>query len=404
MTWAARIPTLAGLRYPQASFVLDFASNYYRGSGAQGSSPSALPGYNFTRALAAYGEDAAGNLILFPSGAPRITNKGVLIEEGRTNMLLRSGDITNATWVTANGAIKSNSGATPPGLGVATLIDFSTATPFPLVVQYATGTAATAYKWSIWLWATGSDIGKTISLDGEYVSEPANGRVSITLTSVPTRYSITITPTTTILAPRIIKYNSGGSQDTANSAIAWGAQLEAGSFPTSYIPTTSASVTRPADVFYYSGAAVASSFTLAATIEHSFANSGAGYYPVVSIGGSFSNIAAIVRRDISNAYQGLVRSSSATVADMLGGGAPQSGVHALALRVADNQFALAKDGAIISTDTVGTSPALNGDRLAIGTESWSPGSQGVAGYVPRIALFPFAASDAQLQSISSGNF
>ena len=90
MTWAARIPTLAGLRYPQASFVLDFASNYYRGSGAQSSSPSALPGYNFTRAIAAYAEDTAGNLIQFPSGAPRITNKGVLIEESRTNSIRNS--------------------------------------------------------------------------------------------------------------------------------------------------------------------------------------------------------------------------------------------------------------------------------------------------------------------------
>ena len=78
-----------------------FASNYYRGSGAQGSSPSALPGYNFTRALAAYGEDTAGNLIQFASGVPRITNKGVLIEEARTNVLLQSTTLANFSTTNA---------------------------------------------------------------------------------------------------------------------------------------------------------------------------------------------------------------------------------------------------------------------------------------------------------------
>jgi hypothetical protein len=46
-----------------------------------------------------------------------------------------------------------------------------------------------------------------------------------------------------------------------STALIWGAQLEAGAFPTSYIPTTTATVTRSADVASISGSNFSSWFT-----------------------------------------------------------------------------------------------------------------------------------------------
>ena len=430
MTWAARIPTLAGLRYPQASFVLDFASNYYRGSGAQGSSPSALPGYNFTRALAAYAEDTSGNLIQFASGVPRITNKGVLIEEGRTNLQTQSEFASG--WSTTNSTITPNAGPAPNGA----------ATAASLVETGATGQHV----------AAGASISKTsasLTYTGSvYVSPKGRTFAEVQLTSVsggafvyvnlltgavtngPGTYgsnwsaaTATVTPaaggmmrialtatnvTDTSLTMKVLVCNTGTSDnytgDGTSGLYIWGGQVEQASFPTSYIPTTSASVTRPADVFKYTNVNAPSPITMAATASFSFGNQSAGTYEFVSLGSSFNDCAAILRRDVSGGYQGFARTGGVSVADVIAGGAPTATTNTLAFRNADNNFAFAKDGSILGTDVSGTAPTFIASTLGIGTDSWGSGSGSTNGYIQRLAIYPFAASDAQLQSISSGNF
>lgn len=82
-------------------------------------------GWSFTRASVGYAETSAGVLVPFASGALRRTDKGVLIEEARTNLFLNS----------AVGATQSVTVAATPytlsfrGTGTITLTGTSTAGP-----------------------------------------------------------------------------------------------------------------------------------------------------------------------------------------------------------------------------------------------------------------------------------
>ncbi len=74
---------------------LDFASGRYALNSPYG---SAFPaGWSFSRTGAATALDLAGNVIQFATGVPRITNRGLLVEEGRTNLLLNSATLSTQT-------------------------------------------------------------------------------------------------------------------------------------------------------------------------------------------------------------------------------------------------------------------------------------------------------------------
>jgi hypothetical protein len=88
----------AGLR---GDLDLNFANGYYVGPNSSG---NAFPvGWSFSRTDTngtATALDLAGNVIQFATGVPRITNRGILVEEARTNIVAISNanptDLTNA--------------------------------------------------------------------------------------------------------------------------------------------------------------------------------------------------------------------------------------------------------------------------------------------------------------------
>jgi len=186
---------------------------------------------------------------------------GLLTEGTRTNLLLRSEEFEDAAWLkTALGGtaittvVTANAGRSPRGDMTAdrVVIDKgagTTTTDRARISQAFTGVSGTTYTISFWLWAADpADIGKTFRASGTGFGISQNAIVPAT----PTRFVFSGAATTTSLT-FLIELRGDPTTPTSDKVdvFIWGAQIEAGSFATSYIPTVAATVTRPTDQVSY---------------------------------------------------------------------------------------------------------------------------------------------------------
>ena len=257
---------------------LDFINNVYSTkSNYSYTTATSTPGFSFTNTTGGY--DLAGTT-LFAANTPRITSAGLLVEAAATNITPYSTDGASAAGTGGAAAISA------PIIGITGQLDPSGGTGAISIaglsasqqqgwnyidnrIAYAN---ATVYTWSCYVKYAGIQYVQLTPPAAVVSTVPytnydlINGTITAfsgtsgTITNVGNGwYRLSISATTTAAATShsgLLAFCATGtdtrypavSLSPANSCLLYGWQIETGSSATSLIPTTSAAVTRAADV------------------------------------------------------------------------------------------------------------------------------------------------------------
>lgn len=303
----SRMTSVPGWILSGASTDLDFADSiYYDGSGGTLSSMIST-----TRASTGYAQTSAGVLVPFASNVPRITDQGLLVEEARTNVAIWSQDFSNAAWTLTGSSVTLAAQTAPDGTLTGNKLAETAVTSGHNVgktgnITVSAGSyvltvyAKAAERAFIALYEGVLGQGKFFNLSngtvgGNLVAPPAGAAISA-LGNGWYRCSITLTVSGTTAVPLVYLSTDGTAFSYAgvagSGAYIWGLQLEAGSFQTSYVPTTTVAVTRAADVITLTGAALAATqgangWVLAQT--NTLVNGTGTYSPYIVAGDNVNN-------------------------------------------------------------------------------------------------------------------
>jgi hypothetical protein len=400
---------------------------------------------SFTRASTATYFDATGTMQTAAAGVARFdhaptlvasasapyvyTPLGLLIEEGRTNVLLNSSNTATGWGGTGSPTITAASSGAPDG--TATLNHWiRTTTGACYTAQQVTKAASSlAYAASIYAAAGANGRYLAFSIQGQYpnntsvvfdlllgtVGTVTNGGSGFTgtatITPVGKLYRCTLASPTSDTATAILFYYSfnsnginqiAGTDSASNSdGYVWGAQLEQAAFVTSYIPTTSAAVTRAADV---ATMPVGSWFTqglgaLCVDAQLSVASSVNGSEMLASLDdGSLNNRVALYRPATSAAINAVVTlASSAVYAQAAGTSTPGTAFRA-AIAFTGGTQAAALAGTLGTGGTAATMPSAL-TTLRFGVDS--AGAEVADGYLRRVRYWPRALSTTELQTVTA---
>jgi hypothetical protein len=312
--------------------------------------------------------------------------RGLLVEEQRTNLLFYSEQFDNVYWTKSNITITANSAVAPDGTTTADTLTATSANGYVLRDVAFSGGAAGVN--SVWM-RRSSGVGSVTFYDIE------NNAAAVSLTSEWQR--ITSASATTIDNSARFRVQIATSGDAIEI---WGAQLEAGAFATSYIPTIASTVTRSADVA-----------TITGSLFSQWYNQPAGGFVVEGDYAARINwrrfltaddaAASGTNRMIINGDQDqqlLVTNGGVNQASLTAGTAPAANiVTKIASTYALDNFAAVRDGGTVATDTSGTIPTVN--RLNIGLHP--NGSEYLNGHIRSIRYVPVRAADFQLQQVTT---
>ena len=374
------------------------------------------PRVTFTRTSTATFVGTNGLIQSAASGAARFDHNpttgeslGLLVEEARTNLVTYSNFASD--WTLADATVILNSGVAPDGTLTANLLTGNSnvsshfigknvsmgASSHTFSCFIKTGSIATA---SLFLTQSGNN-GAAYDLSaGTIVNVQGTGNTA-SIQSAGNGWwkcSITNTGSSDIFdGIRIcIDDTAFTSKSATGSIYIWGAQLEAGSFPTSYIPTSGATVTRAADVASMTGTNFSSWYNQSAgSLFGSFVSlSNGGNAPIAALFQTSDPGANRISLRIASSfcYANYVTQFSFSTSYT----ANQSTKVAWGF---DSTATYYKNGTFIGTDSAVTLPTVL-NAMNIGILEANDGFP-INGTIARLTYYPVRLTDTQLQALTA---
>jgi len=374
-------------------------------------------------------QTAAANIPRFGYNPATLELKGFLVEATAQNIAIRSEDFTNGVaWVNQNSNDAADQTTAPDGTVTADSLVQNGATASHGIVGTIVVVSGSTYTWSVFakqntstvLQLTFGNANSTFTGLGYANFDLSTGVVSATggtlvdydiencgngwfrcwisataTASAATNNWIVIANSTTYT--RLASYLG----DDASGFFIWGAQVEVGAFPTSYIPTTSSAVTRAADVASVNTLSPWYNATEYTLYYEGIVQTNSNGIVYTGIGDTFDNT-AYFSRTAPNQYVAVRSGGNSQTGPLTSNFTPTINVpFKMAAGIKANDFALCINGGTVATDTSGAVP-LSAVRLGIGNAPWaaSGGNQGQQ-WIRRIAYYPTRLSNTDLQAITA---
>ena len=381
------------------------------------------PRITFTRGSSATYFDEFGVMRTSSNNVPRIAHSpltgeclGLLIEEQRTNLLTYSEQFDNAVWTRDTATITANAVVAPDGTLTADKLFETASTGVHRFLRATPISAATTYTASVYVKAaerryfgmkTGVageappvfDLldGNVVTGDGAIV-DVGDGwyRCSCTFSSGEStlhyaHWTILINPTFS---------GEVYTGDGTSGVYIWGAQLEVGAFPTSYIKTEASQVTRSADRANMTGANFSSwyrrdEWTLFAEFSITSTNT---QRTIAKFEGTSSQISLLVQND-GRSWGGWFNIGDVTSTYSY----TKDKIEKAAILFSNNpfQYSIVAGGTVGSSGNALSLNVANAYQLRIGNFSDAPNARLLNGYIRKLAFYPARLTNTQLQTLTS---
>jgi hypothetical protein len=331
---------------------------------------------------------------------PRIDYTGggcakLLLEPQRTNLVTYSSEFDNAAWTKGSGvSVTANTTIAPTGTLTADTLIGASGIDWTLSVlkrQLPPVLSSTTYTLSIYVKSLGSTTFQTSIRNNNTGSQVtvSHSINSDTWTRVEQTY--TTTPTQTLVGVIF-----GG---TDGDVAIWGAQFEAESYPTSYIPTTTTAVTRTQDNASKTGISSLIGQTQGSIYAEFVAVKNSAFSDIASLGTNATTLVELQFNGGTNILSGVyfAGTSQASIPSISPLTIGQT--YKVAFAYKDNDFVMYLDGVQQGTDTSGTVVAGMSEISLNGFGSSVNNAENAL--IKAVAVYPTRLSNAELASLTS---